>query len=195
MNSYKSQNGVLLREEPEVPEPEVSEPRAPEPAVKHYALLDDLARQPQQQPQKRSRASFTIIMVLIGLLAGWVGGISLTGAFQRSASAMDPVDEAATSPVQPQPDARPSATNVNAPGGKSARPRDDAQPQSQADAQLQPPRTTPILDDKEQEDRAAEVPTREQTTKEIGQSAMEKILKENDKIKRGKHLNANKNEE
>jgi hypothetical protein len=194
MSSYKSQNGVLLREEPEVPVLEVPEPEAPEPAVKHYALLDDLARQPQQQPRKRSRASFTIIMVLIGLLAGWVGGISLTGAFHRSASAMDPVDEAATAPVQPQPDARPSAANVNAPGGKSARPR-DAQPESQADAQLQPPRATPIADDKEQEDRAAEVPTREQTTKEIGQSAIEKILKENDKIKRGKHLKANKNEE
>jgi hypothetical protein len=39
------------------------------------------------------------------------------------------------------------------------------------------------------------VPTGEPSTKEIGQSAMDKILKENDKIKRCKRLKANKNEE
>lgn len=194
MNSYKSQNGVLLRDEPEA-----LEPGAPEPTVKHYALLDDLARHSQRQPQaqrrRRSRASITIILVLIGLLAGWVGGISLSGAFQRSNSAMDiPVDEAAT-PVQPQPETRPAAANGIVQGGKSAKSR-DAQPESQVDAQLQPPQATPIGEDKEQqEDRTVDVPTREQSTKEIGQNAMDKILKENDKTKRGKRLKTNKNEE
>lgn len=184
MNSYKRQNGVLIRDEP----------ARPKPLVQHYALLSD-AGGPRR---KRSTATLTVTMVLIGLVAGWIGGISLTGAFHRSSSAMNPVDEAATAPVQPQPDARPPAANVIVPGGKPARSR-DAQSESQADVQLQPPRATPNDEDKEQEDRAVEVPTREQSTKEIGQNAMDKILKDNDKAKRGKHFEvnkrANKNEE
>lgn len=179
MNPYKSQTFSLVRDQREVP-------------VKHYALLDDLAR----QPRRRSRATMTVALVVIGLLAGWIGGISLTGAFQRAKPASDvpsnsQMEETATPPSQP--DTRIPA-NVIAPGGKSVR-SGDAQPESQPGVELQPPRATLIDEDQGQEDRKAEVPAGEQSTKEIGQNAMEKILKENDKLRRGKHLKANKNEE
>ena len=180
MSTYKNQTFSLIGDEPPVP-------------VKHYALLDDLAR----QPRRRSKVPMTVALVVIGLLAGWLAGISLTGAFQRSKPATDvPSNGQVEEPASPQsqpPDTRP-ATNVAAPAGKSARPR-DAQAEPQPGVELQPPRATLIDEDKRQEDRKVDVPTGEQSTKEIGQNAMEKILKENDKIKRGKHLKANKNEE
>lgn len=177
MSIYKNRTFSFIRDEPAVP-------------VKHYALLDDLAR----PPRKRSRATMTVALVVIGLLAGWIGGISLTGAFQRAKLATDVPQMVETAgPQSQQPDTRP-ATNVIAPAGKSARPR-DAQAEPQPGVELQPPRATLIDEDKGQEDRKVEVPTGEQSTKEIGQNAMDKILKENDKIKRGKHLKANKNEE
>jgi len=181
MSIYKNQTFSLIRDEPAVP-------------VKHYALLDDLAR----QPRRRSRAPMTVALVVIGLLAGWIAGISLTGAFQRAKPASDVPNGQmveTTDPQAQQPDTRP-ATNVIAPAGKSARPRDTpAEPQP--GVELQPPRATVVDEDKdkEQDDPKAEVPTGEQSTKEIGKNAIEKILKENDKIQRGKHLKANKNEE
>lgn len=184
MNSDKSQTSSLVRDEPEVP-------------VKHYALLEVLARQPRRR-SRRPRAMITVALVVIGLLAGWLGGISLTGAFQRAKTDTNvppnvQMHETGVPSSQLQPDTRPSA-NVIAPGGKSTRPR-DAQPETQPSVELQPPRATLIDEEKGQEDQKADVPTGEQSTKEIGQSAMDKILKENDKIKRGKHLKANKNEE
>jgi hypothetical protein len=192
MDSYKSQTYSLLRDEPEVSAaPRAADvPDVPIVNVKHYALLDDVARQPRGRP----RATMTVIMVSIGLLAGWIGGISLTGAFQHSRPAPDvSIEQSAVPPSRLQPDPRPSG-NVNAPSGKSARAR-EAQADSQPHVEAQPPRATPIDEDKEQGDRWLGVPTREQSTKEIGRSAMDKILKENDKIKRGKHLRANKNED
>lgn len=182
MSTYKNQTFSLIRDEPAVP-------------VKHYALVDDLARPPRR---RRSRGPMTVALVVIGLLAGWIGGISLSGAFQRAKLANDvspngQMEETGVPPSQPQPDTR-STTNAGAPGTKSARPR-DAQAEPQPGVELQPPRATPIDEDKGTEDRKVEVPTGEQSTKEIGQSAMDKILKENDKIKRGKHLKGNKNEE
>lgn len=177
MSTYKNQTFSLIRDEPAVP-------------VKHYALLDDLAK----PPRKRSRATMTVALVVIGLLVGWIGGISLTGAFQRAKPATDvPQMEETAGPQSQQPDTRP-ATNVIAPAGKSARSR-DAQAEPQPGVELQPPLATQVDEEKSQEDRKVEVPTGEQSTKEIGQNAMDKILKENDKIKRGKHLKANKNEE
>ena len=181
MNPNKSRTFSLVRDQREVP-------------VKHYALLDDLAR----QPRRRSRATMTVALVVIGLLAGWIAGISLTGAFQHAKPATDvppngQMEEPAAQPSQQQSDTRPSA-NVITPGAKSVR-SDNAQPESQPSVELQPPRATQIDEDKSQEDRKVEVPTGEQSTKEIGQNAMEKILKENDKVRRGKHLKANKNEE
>lgn len=181
MSNYKNQTFSLIRDEPAVP-------------VKHYALLDDLARQPRKQ---RSRAPMTVALVVIGLLAGWIAGISLTGAFHRAKPAADVPPsgqmEETTDPQAQHPDTRP-ATNVISPAGKSARPR-DTQAEPQPGVELQPPRATLVNEEKSQEDRKVDVPTGEQSTKEIGQNAMEKILKENDKIKRGKHLKANKNEE
>jgi hypothetical protein len=184
MNSDKSQTSSLVRDEPEVP-------------VKHYALLEDLARQPRGR-SRRPRALITVALVVVGLLAGWLGGISLTGAFQRAKTDANvppnvQMQETGVPASQPQPDTRSSA-NVIAPAGKSARPR-DAQADPEPAVELQPPRATLVEEDKRQEDRKVEVPTGEQATKEIGQTAMDKILKENDKIKRGKHLKANKNEE
>src|SRR5258708_22509970 len=118
MNSYKNRSDILRRDDPQVPDaPEV--PEMPEPNVKHYALLDD----PGRQPRRRSRATITVAMVVVGLLAGWLGGISLTGAFQRSKRAADvPINSNAAPAPQLQPDTRPSS-NVD-PGGKSGRPRD-----------------------------------------------------------------------
>ena len=190
MHSHKSQNYSLLRDEPEMSAPRVADvPNVPNVNVKHYALLDDVATEPRRRP----RATMTVIMVLIGLLAGWIGGISLTGAFQHLKPATDVSTEQTAPPASRlQPDAR-TSENVNAPRGK-ARAR-EAPADSQPDVEAQPPRATPIDEDKEQGDRWLGVPTREQSTKEIGQGAMDKILKENDKIRRGKHLKANKNEE
>lgn len=183
MNSDKSERFSLVRDEP--PEP-----------VKHYALLDDLARQPRRS--RRSRATMTVALVVIGLLAGWIGGISLTGAFQRPKTATDfppntPTAETAAPSSKLQPDTRPSAVII-APAGKSARSR-DAQADPEPPVELQPPRATLTDEEKGQADRKADVPTGEQSAKEIGQNAIDKILKENDKIRRGKHLKANKNEE
>jgi hypothetical protein len=191
MNSPESQSGILLREEPE----------APEPTVKHYALLDEVARQPERPPRKRSVApitviTVTVIMVLIGLLAGWIGGKSLTGAFQTKPAADIPLQDNAVPPSQPQPNPHSSA-NVAVPGSKSVQPRESQQPQQRVD-ESQPQREANADEGKEQkekEDHAIEVPTKEQSTKEIGEKTMEKILKENDKIKRGKHLKDNKNDE
>ena len=182
MNSDdNSPTSSLVGDEPEVP-------------VNHYALLEDLARQPRRRPRapRAQRATMTVALVVIGLLAGWVGGISLTGAFQRAKTATDVppnahTEETAAPASQLQPDTR-------APAGKSARSR-DAQADPEPAVELQPPRATLVEEDKSQEDRKVEVPTGEQSTKEIGQNAMDKILKENDKINRGKHLKANKNEE
>src|SRR5213083_609247 len=95
MSTYKNQTFSLIRDEPPVP-------------VKHYALLDDLPR----QPRKRSRAPMTVALVVIGLLAGWIGGISLTGAFQRAKPATDvPPNgqmEDTASPQSQPPDTRPA---------------------------------------------------------------------------------------
>jgi hypothetical protein len=175
MNSYKSRSYILLRDEPAVPKVD----------VKHYALLGDAGR----QPARRSKTAITVTIVLIGLFAGWIGGKSLTGAFQRSKPATDgSIEENAASQLQP--DTRPPA-NVIAPGVKSARPK-DVQPESQQSVELQPSRDRSD-EQKEQEDRAVDIPG-EQAVKEIGQNAMDNILKA-DKIKRGKHLKANKNED
>ena len=181
MSTYKNQTFSHIRDEPTAP-------------VKHYALLDDPAR----QPRRRSRATMTVALVVIGLLAGWIGGISLSGAFQHTKPTNVPpngqqMEEPPAQPSQQQQDSRPPA-NVVAPSAKSTGSR-DAQTEPQSGVELQPPRATPIDEDKSQEDRKVEVPTGEQSTKEIGQNAIEKILKENEKIKRGKHLKANKNEE
>ena len=175
MKSYKSQNGILLRTESDSD-------------VKHYALLVDAGR----QPPRRSRTAITVTIVLIGLVAGWIGGKSLTGAFQRSRPATDvSIGESSAPPAQLQPDSRASA-NVTVSGVKSARPK-DVQPESQQGVQLQPSRDARSDEQKEQEHRAVETPG-EQAAKEIGDKAMDNILKEN-KTKRGKHLKANNNED
>lgn len=183
MNSHTAQSYNLRRDETHVS-------GAPEVNVKHYALLDDGPR----QPRRSSKGPITVALVLAGLLAGWVGGRFLPGVFRRSQPPAAVSAEETAAPPQPQPGSRPSATGVVS-GGKSLRPRDQ-QPDSQpVNADSQPPADTRADEEKPQEDRKVEVPTGEQSTKEIGQSAMDKILKENDKIKRGKHLRANKNEE
>ena len=181
MNSYKSRSYILLRDEP-------AAPAVPKVDVKHYALLDNAGR----QPPRRSRTAITITIVLIGLFAGWIGGRSLTRALQRSKPATDVSSEESATPLsQPRPDS-PSSANVTVPGVKSARPK-DVQPESQQGVELQPSRDARSDEPKEQEDRAIEIPG-EQAVKEIGQNAMDNILKAN-KIKRGKHLKANKNED
>lgn len=180
MNSFKNQSHTLVRDEP----PALGN-------VKHYALLDDVNR----RPRKRSRPAMTVALVVMGLLAGWIAGMLLTGSFQRAKPVTDvPNEENTVQPSQPQPDPRPQANGMSE--GKSVRSRDQRD-ESQPEVDMEHPPATSIEEDKDKEsgDPWLGVPTGEQSTKEIGRSAMDKILKENDRMKRGKHLRANKNEE
>lgn len=189
MNSDTGQSHKLLRDELHG----LEVPAAPEVKIKHYALLDDGGRQ-QRRP---SRVPITVVLVLAGFLAGWIGGKFLPGVFQRSKPPTDVSAEEIAVPPQPpqlQQGSRPLATGVGS-GGKSLRPRDQ-QPDSQpVNADSQPSADARADEDKQQEDRKVGVPAGDQPTKEIGLSALDKILKENEKIKRGKHLRANRNEE
>lgn len=152
--------------------------------VGYRVLLSDVAR----RKRSNSGTSITIAMALIGLLAGWVAGIALTGGFRDSRSAAEPaVDVALPSPPQ-QVDAQ-SAEKSGVSANKPVRSRE-----GRADYQESEDPDADKADDKPAETVVAPAPARE-PSKEIGQAAMDKILKENEKIKRGKHLKANKNDE
>jgi hypothetical protein len=156
--------------------------------VGYRVLLSDVDR--RRRP--RSGATITVAMALIGLLAGWIGGIALTGGFRNSKTASEPVDVAA--PSQPPTDSGSTSTEklVTAPASKQLRPREAP------DQSLQPRDADPRADKQEGDEREVEKPVieppRKEPSKEVGQDAMEKMLRDNEKVKRGKRLKANRND-
>jgi hypothetical protein len=164
---------------------------SPEPTPRRVLLS------PEARPRRRgSRTVGTVIFVLIGLLAGWIGGITLTGAFHQSGSA--PNSGGNSNSIEP-PNSQanpPSSSNASTASTPPSTRRRDPRPESE------PPESEPEVSDsvnkdsvnKLKDDKATpEIPSAEDSAKEIGQRAQDKILKENEKMKRGKYSKANKN--
>jgi hypothetical protein len=94
--------------------------------------------------------------------------------------------------VQPDSQANaPTSSNASTPSTR----RRDALPVSEP-LEFEPGSSNSVnkLMDDEKDDKATpEIPSAQDSTKEIGQRAQDKILKETEKMKRGKYSKANKN--
>ena len=161
------------------------------PPVGYRVLLSDAVT--RRRPV--SGAAITVAMALIGLLAGWIAGIALTGGFHGSRTVPESPPDIAL-PSQAPADAQ-AAEKGSSVAARSLHPRDsnaEARPPQDQDNDATDPRATKQAVEERPEERETVVPSKE-PSREIGQAAMDKILKENEKMKRGKRQKENKNDD
>ncbi|MFY9557514.1 MAG: hypothetical protein WAV47_22620 [Blastocatellia bacterium] len=155
-------------------------------------------------PGRASRITTVALVVAFGLGAGWIGGKTLGSRFMHSDSA--PVETqpqivpgGANSTPLSQPDPRNgSEPDKQVSGADTAAPRVEPEvekPALQPEPHKELPKVPKVDKDEEAEKAVDEPPTKEQTEKEIGSKALDKIQKDNEKMRRGKKIKQNKNEE
>ena len=158
----------------------------------------------RSRPKRASRIIITVLVIVVGIGAGWLSGRVLNNHMNHSPAAGPPGDASAgdssTALSPPSSDSQPPSkrtSEVSAPA--SQQPPEAEQPvaaseqrPTEPEPKAAPPKTPKVdKDAKVDKDDGPETPTAEDPAKEIGRQAFKKMSKE---VKRMKRELANKNE-
>ena len=163
------------------------------------------AETPTSAPSKSNRASrmiVTVLVVVVGIGAGWIGGKVLSRRMSNSPAAAPASDASAGDPSTalslPSPQSQPPTKRTSAVAAPLSQPTPESeQPVVASEARPKEPepgealRQAPPKTPKVDKDDGPETPTAEDPAKEIGRQAVKKMSKEVKRMKRGL---ANKNE-
>lgn len=154
----------------------------------------------RNERKRRPRLMAIVLIIGFGLAAGWLGGKVLSSRYSQLEPALDgsAVDVSAElSNSQPEANserrARGRVAGSDVPRSESL-PAAEPEPEKPV-GQREPPRVPRVdKDEGDAEKSVTETPV-EEPEKEIGRKALQKILKEREKMRRGKRLKEEKNED
>ena len=177
-------------------------PSIVEPEPRECTIPTGVGASPNWRKRTAGRLALTLLIVVFGLGAGWLAGRVLNRArgdsvFPPDTSAPQVEHSASRSPAQTN--SRPPA-RVNSAEANSAAANPAAAANSPPVAQPEPLPKPPVVQavpspgqpqaDKN-DNSAGELPSEEQSARDIGRKAMRKILKENEKASRANDGNDN----
>jgi len=172
-------------------------------AIEGKPVMTTEAETPTSAPIKSKRTSrmiVTVLVMVVGIGAGWIGGKVLSRRMTNSPAAAPASDASAEDPstVLPPPQSQPPSKHTSAvaaspsePASESEQPEVASEPRARESQPKDAPREAPPKTPKVDKDDGPETSTAEDPAKEIGRQAVKKMSKE---IKRMKQGLANKNE-
>ena len=170
-------------------------------AIKGKPVMTTEAETPTSAPSKSNPASrmmVTVLVVVVGIGAGWIGGNVLSRRMSNSSVAAPASDassgDSSTPLSSPSAQSQPPSKRTSAAVAPVSQPAPESEQQvvaSEPRAKDLEPREAPPKTPKVDKDDGPETPTTEDPAKEIGRQAVKKMSKELKRMKRGP---ANKNQ-